>query len=432
MTDIDYVDVEDLNRSEVMRQIPLFIYLIIIGIIGTIGNLLVCIIYKNKYPSSNCRTFVLVLSVVDIFTSLFGIPLEILFLFREYNFRNAWICKASVFVNTLPTLTSGFLLLAIAIDRYRKVCKPFSWQISKRAAKWMCVFTAVAGVAFSWISPIIYGIQKQQHAIYNVTISQCIETDAMKQTLFPLLNNIFFAVLFIGALAGIIVMYCFIAVNVKRHHERKSQFMSNRGKYYVDQSEASELTVKSGKVVLRKKTSKEKDVSDALFGNSDTLGDGIEPEEVPYTNKQIVCNVDSCIERKNDDENRKSILSRILSFGRSSLSLSRTFSTASNASSINHNIIIKPVKRRQKYRTAFIMFLISLAFVISYLPLLCLLLIRTLNSTFVVSLNDQQRTAYKFFLRSYLINCACNPVIYGLCDKRFRKHCKKLICKRTK
>ncbi|XP_045181972.2 D(2) dopamine receptor A-like [Mercenaria mercenaria] len=418
-----------LNYEEVLRQIPLMMFLAILGVIGTVGNSLVCYVYKKKYSASNCRTFVIVLSVVDVLISALVIPFEILVLFREYNFKRSWICKISVFLSTWPTLTSGFLLLAIAIDRYRKVCRPFSWQISHSAARNMCLMAGALGLAFSWISPVIYGIQKSKHSVYNITISQCAETDAMKLTVFPLLNNVFFAVLFIGALSGIMFMYCFIAIRIKQHVERKSVFSHSRQTYVVNDAEVSEMTVMSGKVAVRKKAKLQDDeTSDAMFRSSDSLNSrSVHEISEPEKTSLVLCSVDG-VRCEDRSVNRKSVLSRMLSFGRNSLSLAKSLST-STMNSVKPNMRVKPEAQKQKQRTAFIMFLISLAFIISYLPLLCLLLIRTADGTFVPSLNDTERTVYKFCLRSYYINCAVNPFVYGLWDSRFRKSCKNIICK---
>ncbi|XP_060574854.1 alpha-2Db adrenergic receptor-like [Ruditapes philippinarum] len=420
---------EKINREEVLRQVPLITFLIILAIIGTLGNLLVCYVYTKKYSASNCRTFIIVLSAVDVFVCAVIIPFEIMVLMREYNFKHAWICKVSVFLNTWLTLTAGCLLLAIAIDRYRKVCRPFSWQITHVAARNMCIMAGLLGLAFSWISPVIYGAQKSTHSVYNITISQCTETYAMQLTVWPLINNISFAVLFIGALTGIVVMYCFIAIRVRQHIERKSMFLPNRQTYIVNDAEVSEMTIMSGKVAVRRKAKLvEDDTSDGLFRSSDSLDrKGVNETSEPEKTSLVLCSVDR-VKSENRSVNRKSVISRMLSFGRHSLSLTKSLST-STTNSVRQNIRIDPEAQRQKQRTAYIMFLISLAFIISYLPLICLLLIRVSDSTFVPSLNDTERAVYKFCLRSYYINCVVNPFIYGLWDSIFRKSCRNIVCK---
>ncbi|XP_052776792.1 cholecystokinin receptor type A-like [Mya arenaria] len=402
------ISLEDLNRREVIRQIPLFIYLIIIGITGSIGNALVFYVYKKKYGRSNCRTFILCLSVIGLIACVCVIPIEILTLFHEYNFYRERICKTSVFLNTWPTLTSGVLLLCIAIDRYRKVCRPFKWQISHRESIIMCIAAGVIGVAFSWISPVIYGIQTSRHPHYDINVTTCVETDSAKATVFPILNNVLFAVLFVCSLAGIIVMYCFIGVSIKHHNERRTQFLGRRD---VVSTAANEP--------LRIKSENANTTSDPLFCSDDKNSERISKR------KSAISTLEP------ERSNRHSILSSMMSYAARPISfLTRTLSSKYSGNEVNYR---QKDRRSQKQynamKTAKIMFQVSLAFIVSYTPLLCILLIRTFNSDFVQSLNDSQRTAYKFFLRSYYLNFALNPIIYGVRDVRFRQACKHLLCR---
>lgn len=429
VSDVTEMTLEELRSHELHLQVPVVVYLLLISITGIFGNSLVFYVYKWKYSPSTCRTFVIYLSIMDLISCIVAIPVEVWFLFMEFDFQTAWICKASVFLNNWPTLTSGFLLVCIAIDRYRKVCQPFQWQISGKMAAFMCVLTALVALAFSWLSLVIYGIQTTQHPVYqNVTISQCVETDTMKETVFPMLNNAFFALLFLGSLSTIIIMYCLIALKVRRHM-KKREYMVNKTSYPQDMTEASEMTIMSGKVVIENKLRNSVDdleTSEDIFYSTDTLNskDLVSKSET-YT--PVMCSIDNSDEPSNTS--RHSVLSRMFSrLTSSSVTSKSTISGRSNGTH-KHRHRKSKSKQQKANRTAFIMFQISLAFILSYLPLLCLLLIRTINSTFVTSLNDGERAAYKFFLRSYYLNCAVNPVIYGLWDTRFRKACKKLLCR---
>ena len=216
----DEITLEHLRRDVVSRLIPLIVYLALICVCGTLGNSLVCYVYKTRYGPSNCRTFVICLSTIDLFSCLLVIPFEIAVVLKEYNFQEEIICRISVFLNTWPTLSSGLMLLSIAVDRYSKVCKPFGWQISLKLSRDICIFNIFVALGFSWLSPIIYGVNKSVFNEYNVTISECTIKDSMKETLYPLINNITFAFLFLGALISMCIMYCFIGIGVKRHSKK--------------------------------------------------------------------------------------------------------------------------------------------------------------------------------------------------------------------
>ena len=83
-------------------------------------------------------------------------------------------------------------------------------------------------------------------------------------------------------------------------------------------------------------------------------------------------------------------------------------------------------------QSVFIMFLISLLFIVSFLPQLILRLIGALNAELIYTLSDKGRAVYKFFLSSYFINSAVNPFVYCACAPNFRKAAKALLFRRTK
>ena len=91
-----------------------------------------------------------------------------------------------------------------------------------------------------------------------------------------------------------------------------------------------------------------------------------------------------------------------------------------NVSTVGKTKYLKQVRAR---KTAFLMFCISLAYVLSYLPHLLLMLTRALSDDFVDNMSDTGRAAYKFFIRSYFLQCMINPIIYSACDSRFRNEC---------
>ncbi|XP_053377661.1 cholecystokinin receptor type A-like [Mercenaria mercenaria] len=470
-----------LIHEEILRQIPLMVYLIILCITGIAGNILVCYIYTKKYTLSTFRIFVTVLGAADLFISSIIIPLELLQFAWQYTFSSVAVCKLTLFVKAWATIASSSLLFCIAVDRYRKVCKPFSWQISFRAAKIMCFGCAFLGVAFSWISPVIYNIQTKELDVYNVTISECAITDSMKKTVFPMLNNVSLALLFVGALTGIIIMYTLIAIRVKQHLKKKINASMRRrqaikieacsekhtasdGNKYGNASESNTLEISNSdfseqgnkrrkreiemEIVRGSNDNESSDifkVSDAYITDIDNASDingskalnaefGLDGDRRQA--KQIDIGIRNTYSEKKESD--KVSEGKITATGdalttpqldsaekKPTEACKNEKSTLKRSSNENRNT-------RNRYRTTLIMFLVSLAFIVSYLPLLSLLLIVNADKTFAAALTDSERAAYKFFHRSYLLNCAVNPVIYGIWDVRFRKSCKMmLMCRKS-
>ncbi|KAH3698396.1 hypothetical protein DPMN_085916 [Dreissena polymorpha] len=415
---------EELSRKGNMRHIPLLVYLFIICIFGTFGNMLVFYVYRKKYGRSNCRMFVLCLSLIGLIACAIAVPFECLTLLREYRFERSWACKASVILNTWPTLTAGVLLLCIAVDRYRKVCRPLLWQISQKESFIMCVCSAGIGLAISWISPVIYGIQRSYNKQYNITVSQCVETEAMRKTVFPLINNVLFAVLFFGALFGIITLYCLIVRGVRRHNARRSNYLRGRTTSTPIHSECV-MNMAERQILCNNVTS---ETSDVMISESDN-------QCLPGMETKSSLKPDT--KRHPQESNRHFVLGSMLSLSTRPISfLSRTFSTTTvNTTTTVNDVTYRSrengtnAKQKNANRTAIIMFQISLAFIASYLPLIVILLIRQFDTNFVDNLSDIGRAMYKFGLRSYYLNFALNPLIYGVRDKRFRQTCKQLLCR---
>jgi hypothetical protein len=85
-------------------------------------------------------------------------PLEIVDMTHFYEFESAAACKILRFVNYFATIGSGGILMALAVDRYRKICKPlrkqFTIQITRIVIGGVCLFS----FCISWPSLVFYNI----------------------------------------------------------------------------------------------------------------------------------------------------------------------------------------------------------------------------------------------------------------------------------
>ena len=210
----------ELNDAEVARLVPTLVYLGVISVTGIFGNGLVCNIYQTRYRLSNSRCFILCLGAIDLISCLVVIPFEITTVINQYIFRHLWLCKLSRLFNTSSTLTSSFLLLFIAIDRYRKVCKPFKKQISIKVAKFLCVLAVLLGLFFSLPTTLVYGKKTFNIPEYNLVGTECSTDDSIEDTIYPFLNVAMYGVLFLSGIISMSVIYCFIGKEVQKHVNR--------------------------------------------------------------------------------------------------------------------------------------------------------------------------------------------------------------------
>ena len=299
------ITLEDLDDAELKLLLPTIVYMVVLSVVGMLGNSVVCNVYRTRYQLSNSQCFILCLSVIDIFSCTVSIPLDVITVFSPYTFKHTWLCKISRFFNALGTLSAVFLLVTIAIERYRKVCRPFGWQFKANMVKFLCGLSVIFGMVFSWPQLVIYGKQKINIPKYSLTGTECSTGDSMLETIYSAIYSAVFGFLFLVWTILLCTIYCLIHRQTQKHAKKMP--------------------------------------------------------------------------------NSKQALTR---------------------------------------KNTFVLFLVSIAFVLSYVPIVLLLIVRQLIYNFEEAMADEGRSVYNFFLRSYFFNSAINPVIYGFCDHRFRAACK--------
>ena len=80
-------------------------------------------------------------------------------------------------------------------------------------------------------------------------------------------------------------------------------------------------------------------------------------------------------------------------------------------------------------KTTIMLFIVTIAYILCFSPFLGLASHRSILPERWSNLSQAGETAYHFFLRSYLANCAINPVIYSFFNRIFRKECTKFYRK---
>ena len=413
--------VEGLIKDELIRLIPMFIYLLLISVIGIPGNGLVCYIYKTKYRMSGSRWFVFFLALTDIVLCVINIPLEFAISLYQYNFTNDVLCKTYMFLNTWSMQTLGFTFLIISLDRYRKVCQPLRWQINLKKAKILSAAAVCVGCVISLPLIWIYGIYKSELEKYDVFVSECSFKSSSRDSSFAFYYLMVGMVLFTGELIIICTMHCLIRKEIIIHLYEK-----NVHKQVGPTLTTAQSDVRSTSCLPNAATNSAKKTVSKQQPKTDT------ESEVPATSetKYSTPNTDGSLSDDADEQTTATYIED---------RETNEFEMTSLPTKPPEQKRTKSKRRTRTRKATFSMFLISLIFVLSYLPVLLLLLLRSVDEEFEPSLTHAGRTAYKFFLRLYVLNCSINPFIYGLSDSRFRGNCKDVLyrmkvylkCKRT-
>lgn len=472
----------EVNHEMTLTALPVIIFIGIISVLGVIGNVVVIYVYYRKYPTCNFRHFVLILAVIDLTSCAVLMPFEMVTLVKWFIFPNAALCKCKSFLNVYTVTSSAATLLLIAIDRYRKVCRPHSKQIQPPCARKLTVFILVLAAIPASSDAVFWGIHHDviNRGDVNVTVTMCEKDDKYKDTLWPILHTlVLYATTNCIVMISTMVLYIFIAaklfcvpsgpeqiiprisVSTPLSMESDSGMASQRESIFkfpardiesgLSESEDMMNSVDLSDVPVEITDEKNEETADdganrqvneelLKVGGDNTKaemdGETLRLQEfVPLRKKhesgdcatkktvRISAEIirDSCSGNElhiPDIEHR-----RRPSTGRHTSPKSVSMSGQSRLLHRRRSTIasLPGHTGTRLRRKTLIMFILTSAFVGTTLLYFSLIGYLSKEGNFVSTLSHSERTAWMFFLRLYFINSILNPILYGFLDPRFRK-----------
>lgn len=347
--------VKILNDEKLRLMTPALVYIAVLMICGFIGNLMVCYFYGFKTKMTTNTIFICVLATYDLIVCVIAMPTEIADIVLFYTFENDVACKILRFVNYVSSLGSIFTLIAIAVDRFRRICKRSNRQMTIGVAKICCLLTVVVAILLAWPSLLIYGsIKVNIPNDYGVELkgSDCTSTKDKSYRPYVWAFNGTHFVLFIMCSVVLTTMYCIIGRVIYQHKKQMSQHKRNTQSMATTTSASTEETSPD-------KTDK-------------PIEDARKPAKSQKTSKHT------------EDENVKLTL---------------------------------------------VMITITVLFVVSFLPYLSLTVWRIIKGKHEAEfLSDAGLVAFKIGSRSFLLNSAVNPWVYGIFNSKFRTYFFRCFC----
>ncbi|XP_041361551.1 orexin receptor type 2-like [Gigantopelta aegis] len=389
---------QSLNDEFALTIISAIVFLAAILVVGFVGNIIVCYIYLAKFKVSTTRCFVVTLALFDLLTCCIAIPGELVDMRENYTLRNVGMCKILRFCNSFSTVGSGAVLLAIAVDRYRKICKPLSKQMTIRLAQVGIGLGCLFSLCVSWPALVLYGSRTATTKYSYINGTDCSTQDQFMGTLYPLVYNGVQFVIFAVSTCVLVILYAHIWRTVSKHVE----LSKNRVSFSVGKQQ-QRVRVTLGKT----SSTSASDLSAPVTKDSEITNDVKRTTTMRFSKPTA-----NTVTTESDSSQQK----------RTSMKTGRSARRR------------KSTREQQARKTTFMLFLITLVFVLSFLPHLGLMAARGIHKVMFDSLSPGATAAYNFFLRSYFINSASNPIIYGFCNMQFRMELKTLlgkVCRKT-
>lgn len=383
---------DKINDKEFNILIPSFILAVVIISIGVPGNVITIFVYKKKMRRTASRIFILALAICDLVNCILTIPLEISIILSFWTYDYPIICAIGRTLTYVLNGTSALLLCGIAVDRFRKICRPLKPVFTPQKTMSICVVSSAIGFAFYIPGYIMYGTYSHVITVpygstnLTVELKTCQIKDAYVKVKAP---KIIFGVWFLGTIVILFILigaYIFIGRAVYKRlklEEKRHNSVS-----------AASKSARARQVVVE-------DNSETSCSFEDILDIG---NKQPRVLKSMSLPMRQQISQTMKKKFRQS---------------------APTVYSIKQE---KVAGRIRAGRTTLMLFSVTIAYVLTFIPFIVIVVIRTVRPNLYETLSDTEKSAWNFFLRSYVLNFAMNPILYGFFNKDFRKKMVELLC----
>ncbi|XP_053373676.1 uncharacterized protein LOC128546658 [Mercenaria mercenaria] len=441
--------VEQLNDEFTDAVLPVTVFVGIEVVLGFFGNVLVIYVFLFRYHVCNFRYFVLCLAFIDITSTLTTMPGEMVTHLYWYVYPVDEVCKVKSFFNMFTVVAEALSLLTIAIDRYRKVCQPFGWQIKPNSAKIICLIIYI--VAFILALPVsfLWGISFHKKIYKGVTITTtvCETGEEYQNTKHPIEYSVTMEAILSISLIAMFVLYMFVARTLMRTKKKEpvSTAVQQASSSLTDGSSSNAVEIKEQPVCSdtgyssstaseqqkhqsrqRKeqspkgiksvspeptKTTTETDLSETSKEKNPSSSFALKNfSTVGYSDDGLTTDEDGGLTTDEEDSGKRQHVFSI---------------TTKRGQSRSRKSTKTCVRTKRMRRKTLIMLVLTVIFMVTTVLYLTLLSFIALPAGVLENMSHTERAVYFLFFRFYFINHVINPVVYGLLDPKFRQLLKK-------
>jgi len=437
--------VQRLSGEMTRTLIPVTVYMSLLIILGVVGNSFVCYFYIFKSKRSTNSMFIVALAVYDLLVCLFTMPSEILDIELYYTNTYNIVCKVFKAISHFVVLASILTLVAIATDRFKRICRQRGTQMSMDKAKGISVIIGYISLMYSVPSLFMYGVFKVPIETDRYTELYGHSCTWNKDTEFRPLIWAYVGsqlVIFIVMSMVLIILYCLIGQRIYRHKTRLSDYKQKLKRSFYKRRSSARLTLRQ--TVNITPISDTTETNADIIATFEDLTDALDEEtsiDAPTDQPTRLSEMQDSTSLPNDIIT----VERVVSDRKSTETIINSISTqarevfgAKHSTNSTARSTANTVTRRwnvdaETVRVTTPMVMITIVFLLSFVPYISLCLWRLVEARHErLFLSDASLVFFNIGLRSHLLNSSLNPVIYGIFNSNFRKFYFKFCCRKYK
>lgn len=388
-----------------MNLLPVILFMAIVGFVGILGNILTILFYASKPKRRPSNIQIMCLAIFDLLVCCMIIP-NIIEMVVNVKYNEGIACKFTHFFGLWTVACSCFTLWVISLDRYWKICKPFSKQMTVKSTR-SAVIAIVIGTFFQSVRNFFNYNSTEVHIDVlnkNETIKgqYCSTTDDPRLKISVTVFSALDFLLVLICLVSLIVTYSCIIYSLVRLKGRK-KLMASPVHIRVGQNGNTNI----------------KEESDVISGVSDTQKPPNTSDSVAYGSTQW------CDPTYTSDNVTNSQITSAVTGGEvfSTTSLRKTI-TKRNARKRKRKI---PAKSTSERNLTFMMLTVSLLFVLCFVPFFVIKIVMRL--ALKTGVEFELTVAIQFALKLVYVNSVFNPIVYCFFNPQLRRYIKSFLLK---
>ncbi|XP_061175701.1 uncharacterized protein LOC133184631 [Saccostrea echinata] len=270
-----------LNSEEVINRLPLLLVLSVLSVIGIIANTHVLFVFGTKIKRSTYRVFVLALGCIDMLGCTISIPFQIIDETNPYTFNAPIACKIFRFFDTNLAIAAALMLVVIAAERFRKICRPNGKQVTEKRAIRSIIAVIIGSSIATSPALLIYG----RHTVViesetNLNGSECSWSDAVSNSYYGYVYYALELLIVISCMVCLTILYSFVGKSLRAHNKRmkstrivrfhvKNSVKSRKAQESTDSKTDEELKVRES--IESTQTDRDSGVDSPVPMSSDSL-----------------------------------------------------------------------------------------------------------------------------------------------------------------
>ncbi|KAL8569240.1 hypothetical protein ACOMHN_047927 [Nucella lapillus] len=196
--------------------LPAILTLVVLMIVGSVGTIFTMYIFGRKLQPSTQNYLFAWLGFFDFMNCVLGIPSEIMDLTLFYLNEYVILCKIQKSVSGFNTSAAVGILIVIAIDRYRRVCRPLESQLDNLNVKIGVLLSAVSATGIAASTFVMYGKRSIPTPIEGLEGCQCSVQDKYKGDIFELLYQGMLVTIFFVVVIFLFVVYVQVWLEIRK------------------------------------------------------------------------------------------------------------------------------------------------------------------------------------------------------------------------